>query len=116
VQVRFQDAWHKANVGEIAGCHVRNGLPDTDPLARGPVLVLCGQPRSSREFGPLFLAEAARRGVLEVVDLTQPADTDPRLRLVVPAEAQLRSAVFLGDGAHWISTNWPPSSSLAEAR
>ena len=29
-------------------------------------------------------------------------DTDPRLRLVGPAEAHLRPVVILGDGAHWI--------------
>ena len=105
VLVRFQDGWHEAKVGEIAGCRVGNGLPDTDPLARPPVLVAPSYVASRApvgEFGPLFLAEAARRGVLEVVDWTQPKDTDPRLRLVGPAEAQLRSVVVLGDGAHWI--------------
>jgi len=103
--VRFQDGWHEAKVGEIAGCRVGNGLPDTDPMARPPVLVAPSYVASRApvgEFGPLFLAEAARRGALEVVDWTQPADTDPRLRLVGPAEAQLRSVVVLGDGAHWI--------------
>src|SRR5947208_12758459 len=39
VQVRFQDGWHEAKVGEIAGCQVGNGLPVTDPAARPPVLV-----------------------------------------------------------------------------
>ena len=35
VQVRFQDGWHEAKVGEIAGCHVGNGLPTrTRPHAR----------------------------------------------------------------------------------
>jgi hypothetical protein len=29
VQVRFQDGWHEAKVGEIAGCQVGNGLPAT---------------------------------------------------------------------------------------
>jgi len=105
VHVRFQDGWHEAKVGEIAGCRVGNGLPDTDPMARPPVLVAPSYVASRTpvgEFGPLFLAEATRRGVLEVVDWTQPVDTDPRLRLVGPAEAQLRSVVVLGDGAHWI--------------
>ena len=37
-----------------------------------------------------------------MVNWTQPATTDARLRLVGPAEAQLRSVVVLGDGAHWI--------------
>ena len=105
VQVRFQDGWHEAKVGEIAGCRVGNGLPDTDPLAHPPVLEAPSYVASRApvgEFGPLFLGEAARRGVLEVMDWTQPTDTDPRLRLVGPAEAQLRPVVVLGDGAHWI--------------
>jgi hypothetical protein len=105
VQVRFQDGWHEAKVGEIAGCQVGNGLPDTDPTARPPKLVAPSYVASRApvgQFGPLLLAEAARRGALEVVDWTQPTDTDPRLRLVGPAEAHLRPVVVLGDGAHWI--------------
>jgi len=105
VQVRFQDGWHEAKVGEIAGCQVGNGLPDTDPTARPPVLVAPSYVAARApvsEFGPLFLAEAARRGALEVVDWTQPPTTDVRLRLVGPAEAHLRPVVVLGDGAHWI--------------
>jgi hypothetical protein len=105
VLVRFQDGWHEAKVGEIAGCQVGNGLPDTDPSARPPVLLAPSYVATRApvgQFGPLFLAEAVRRGALEVVDWTQPADTDPRLRLVGPAEAHLRPMVVLGDGAHWI--------------
>jgi len=105
VQVRFQDGWHEAKVGEIAGCQLGNGLPDADPTARPPVLLAPSYVASRApigQFGPLFLAEAARRGALAVVDWTQPADTDPRLRLVGPAEAHLRPVVILGDGAHWI--------------
>ncbi len=105
VQVRFQDGWHEAKVGEIAGCQVGNGLPDTDTTARPPVLVAPSYVASRApvgQFGPLFLAEAARRGALAVVDWTQPEDTDPRLRLVGPAEAHLRPVVVLGDGAKWI--------------
>jgi hypothetical protein len=105
VQVRFQDGWHEAKVGEIAGCRVGNGLPDSDPSTRPPVLLAPSYVASRApvgQFGPLFLAEAVRRGALAVVDWTQPADTDPRLRLVGPAEAQLRPVVVLGDGAPWI--------------
>ena len=105
VQVRFQDGWHEAKVGEIAGCQVGNGLPDADPAARPPVLVAPSYVATRApvgEFGPLFLAEAARRGALEVVNWTQPATTDARLRLVGPAEAHVRPVVVLGDGAHWI--------------
>jgi hypothetical protein len=105
VQVRFQDGWHEAKVGEIAGCRVGNGLPDADPTARPPVLLAPSYVASRApvgQFGPLFLAEAVRRGALTVVDWTQPADTDPRLRLVGPAEAHLRPVVVLGDGAPWI--------------
>jgi hypothetical protein len=104
VQVRFEDGWHEAK-GEIAGCQVGNGPPDTDPTAR-PALLVAPSYVASRapvgQFGPLLLAEAARRGALTVVDWTQPVDTDPRLRLVGPAEAHLRPVVVLGDGAHWI--------------
>jgi hypothetical protein len=105
VQVRFQDGWHEAKVGEIAGCQLGNGLPDADPTARPPVLLAPSYVASRApigQFGPLFLAEATRRGALAVVDWTQPADTDPRLRLVGPAEAHLRPVAVLGDGAHWI--------------
>jgi hypothetical protein len=105
VQVRFQDGWHEAKVGEIAGCQVGNGLPDTDPMARPPVLLApsyVASRASADQFGPLLLAEAVRRGALAVVDWTQPADTDPRLRRVGPAEAHLRAVVVLGDGAQWI--------------
>ena len=71
VQVRFQDGWHEAKVGEIAGCQVGNGLPDTDPEARPPLLVAPSYVASRApvgQFGPVLLAEAARRGVLTVVD------------------------------------------------
>lgn len=105
VQVRFQDGWHEAKVGEIVGCQLGNGLADTDPAARLPVLVEPSYVASRApvgEFGPLVLAEAARRGALQVVDWTQPVAIDLRLRLVGAAEAQLRPVVVLGDGAHWI--------------
>jgi hypothetical protein len=105
VQVRFLDGWHEAKVGEIAGCRVGNGLPDSDPTARPPVLLAPSYVASRApvgQFGPLFLAEAVRRGALTIVDWTQPADTDPRLRLVGPGEAHLRPVVVLGDGAPWI--------------
>jgi hypothetical protein len=82
VHVRFQDGWHEVKVGEIAGCQVGNGLPDTDPAARPPVLLAPSYVASRApvgEFGPLFLAEAAQRGALEVVDWTQPPTTDAPL-------------------------------------
>ncbi|MGI9149279.1 MAG: hypothetical protein ACR2IK_22480 [Chloroflexota bacterium] len=63
VHVRFQDGWHEAKVGEIAGCQVANGLPDTDPKARSPVLLAPSYVASRApvgQFGLLFLAEAAR--------------------------------------------------------
>jgi hypothetical protein len=105
VHVRFQDGWHEAKVGEIAGCRVGNGLRDTDPAARPPVLLAPSYVASRApvgEFGPMLLAEAARRGALKVDKWTQPPNTDPRLRVVGPAEAVLRPVVVLGDGAHWI--------------
>src|SRR5216683_1861019 len=62
VQVRFQDGWHEAKVGEIAGCQLGNGQPDADPTARPPVLLAPSYVASRApigQFGPLFLAEAA---------------------------------------------------------
>jgi hypothetical protein len=73
--------------------------------ARAPDLLApsCVARRASvGEFGPVVLAEAARRGVLQVQEWTQPTRTDPRLRVVGPAEAVLRPVVVLGDGARWI--------------
>jgi hypothetical protein len=105
VQVRFRDGWHEAKVGEVAGCRVGNGLPATDPAARAPELLApsyVARRASVGEFGPVLLAEAARRGVLQVREWTQPPATDPRLRVVGPAEAVLRPVVVLGDGARWI--------------
>ncbi len=47
-----------------------------------------------------MLAEAARRGALEVIGWEQPPGTDPRLAGVTgPALAVLRQVVVLGDGA-----------------
>jgi hypothetical protein len=65
VHVRFQDGWHEAKVGEIVGCPVGNGLPDSDPAARPPVLLAPSYVASRApvgEFGPMLLAEAARHG------------------------------------------------------
>jgi hypothetical protein len=53
----------------------------------------------------VLLAEAARRGALKIEEWTLPPNTpntDPRLRVVGPAEAVLWPVVVLGDGAHWI--------------
>jgi hypothetical protein len=105
VLVRFRDGWHEAKVGEVAGCRVGNGRPPTDPAARAPQLVApsyIATRAPAAEFGPQLLAEAARRGALEVVRWEQPPGTDPRLALVGPAEAILRLVVVLGDGARWI--------------
>ena len=52
-------------------------------------------------FGPQLLAEAARRGALEVVGWEH-APGDGPVDLRVPALAVLREVVVLGDGAAWI--------------
>jgi hypothetical protein len=87
VQVRFLDGWHEAKVGLVAGC-----LPGAPHRLEAPSYVAA---RAAPEvFGPLLLAEAARRGALEVVG--RQGD------LAGPPLATLREAVVLGDGAPWI--------------
>lgn len=103
--VPFRDRWHEAKVGEVVGCRVGNGRPASDPAARPPGLVAPSYVATRApvaQFGLVLLAEAARRGVLEVVRWHQPPGTDPRLALSGQAEAILRPVVVLGDGAHWI--------------
>lgn len=93
VMVRFQDGWHEAKVGIVAGwdgTHVQQ--PSYVAAREGP-----------EQFGPRLLAEAARRGALDVVDWAQPPGTDPRLAGVTgPSLAVLREVLVLGDGAAWI--------------
>jgi hypothetical protein len=84
VMVRYQDGWHEVKLGLVAG--------QVDGELQAPSYLAA---RASPEhFGPRLLAEAARRGALEVVAWQRPP---PDRGL-----AQLRHVVLLGDGAPWI--------------
>lgn len=84
VMVRYLDGWHEVKLGLVGG-HVDGKLESPSYLAL----------RASPEaFGPRLLAEAARRGALEVVGWKGP--------VVGRGLAVLRRVVVLGDGAVWI--------------
>lgn len=107
VMVRYRHTgWHEVKLGLVAGCRVGNGRPSSDPAHRPPILV---QPsyvaarESAEPFGRRLLAEAARRGALDIVGWEQPPGVDPRLAGVTgPSLAVLRPVQVLGDGAVWI--------------
>ena len=82
--VHYRDAWHEMKIGVVAG-QVAGKLVGASYLA---------QRAGPDQFGPRLLAEAARRGALEVVDWAG-SPLQPRL-------AVLREVVVLGDGAPWI--------------
>ena len=86
VMVRYQSGWHEVKLGLVGG-QVEGKLTELSYLAAR---------QSAEEFGPRLLAEAARRGALEIVGWDGPITGRPL--------AQLRSVVVLGDGAHWIWT------------
>ena len=82
--VHYRDAWHEMKIGLVGG-HVAGKLVGASYIA---------QRAGPEQFGPRLLAEAARRGALEVVDWAG-SPLQPRL-------AVLREVVVLGDGAPWI--------------
>lgn len=84
VMVRYRDGWHEVKLGLVGG---QLG----DELA---VPSYVAARASAEQFGPRLLAEAARRGALEVVAWEGPV-TGRGL-------AVLRRVVVLGDGAPWI--------------
>ena len=84
VMVRYLNGWHEVKLGLVGG-QVGGKLVSPSYLA------LRANPD---EFGPRLLAEAARRGALEVVGW-KGAVTGRGL-------AVLRKVVILGDGAVWI--------------
>jgi hypothetical protein len=84
VMVHFPDGWREVKVGVVAG--YRGG----ELVAPSYVAAKEGAER----FGPRLLAEAARRGALDVVAWHS--------RLVGPGLALLRAVAVLGDGAAWI--------------
>jgi hypothetical protein len=103
VQLRYLDDWHEVKLGLVAGCAPGRPAPGTRPdrehrLLR-PSYLASRSPAAA--FGPLLLAEAARRGALEVVGWEHAPGDDPALPRV-PALAVLREVVVLGDGAPWI--------------
>jgi hypothetical protein len=107
VMVRYRHTgFHEVKLGLVAGCRLGNGRPARAPAHRPPQLVApssVAARESADQFGPRLLAEAARRGALEVVGWEQPPGTDPRLAGPLgPALAVLRTVQVLGDGAVWI--------------
>ena len=84
VMVRYRSGWHEVKLGLVGG--------QVDGKLQNLSYVAARQPAEA--FGPRLLAEAARRGALEIVGWDGPLTGAPL--------AQLRSVVVLGDGAHWI--------------
>lgn len=85
VMVRYRHSgWHEVKVGLVAGWEHGQLVAPSYVAAREP----------ADAFGPRLLAEAARRGALEVVGWRGPR-TGPGL-------AVLRRVAVLGDGAVWI--------------
>ena len=84
VKVRYLDGWLDVKIGLVAG-HKDGEMVDPSYIAAR---------MSAEEFGPRLLAEAARRGALEIVAWEGPV-TQRGL-------AVLREVLVLGDGAVWI--------------
>jgi hypothetical protein len=82
--IRYQDGWHEVKIGLVAGWE--------DGRLQRPSYVAARAPAEA--FGGRLLAEAARRGGLEVVRW-EGGRTGRGL-------AVLREALILGDGAAWI--------------
>ena len=84
VMVRYRDGWHEVKLVLVGG-YVDGQL---HAISYG------GTRAGPDRFGPRLLAEAARRGALDVIAWEGPT---PDTRL-----PRLRSVVILGDGAPWI--------------
>lgn len=84
VMVRYLSGWHEVKLGLVGG------LVDGELRA----VSYTAARETAEQFGPRLLAEAARRGALEIVGWTGPV-TGRGL-------AQLRRVAILGDGAIWI--------------
>lgn len=82
VMVRYQNGWHEVKLGVVGG-QVAGEL-------RAMSYVAAREP--PERFGPRLLAEAARRGALEIVGWEGPGQS----------LATLRRVIVLGDGAPWI--------------
>ena len=84
VYVRYLDGWHEVKLGLVAG--------SVDGALVAPSYVAARE--SAEVFGPRLLAEAARRGALEIVGW--------KGGLSGRALGILREVTVLGDGAAWI--------------
>ena len=84
--VRYTDGWHEVKVGVVGGVVDGEVTAASYVAAREP----------AETFGPRLLAEAARRGALDVVRWEGP--------LTRPGLAVLRPVHVVGDGAPWIWT------------
>jgi hypothetical protein len=84
VMIRYLDGWHEVKVGLVAGWD--------DHAVQAASYVAAREP--AERFGGRLLAEAARRGALQVVGWAG--------GITGRALAVLREAVLLGDGAAWI--------------
>jgi len=103
VYIRYLDDWHEVKLGLVSGCAVGAPAVADQPARRhrlvGPSYLASRVP--AQQFGPQLLAEAARRGALEVVGWEHASGAGP-VDLRAPALAVLREVVVLGDGAPWI--------------
>jgi hypothetical protein len=82
--VRYRDGWHEVKLGVVGG------TADGEVQAASYVAAR----EAAEQFGPRLLAEAARRGALEVVRRDGP--------LGGHNPAVLRPVHVVGEGAHWI--------------
>jgi hypothetical protein len=82
--VHYRDGWHEVKIGVVGGAQ--------DEALLAPSYVAAREP--AEQFGPRLLAEAARRGALEVVRW-EGGGRDPSV-------AVLRPVHVVGDGAPWI--------------
>jgi hypothetical protein len=82
--VRYTDGWHEVKIG------VLGGVVDGEIAAASYVAAR----EAAEVFGPRLLAEAARRGALDVLRWEGP--------LTRPGLAVLRPVHVVGDGAPWI--------------
>ena len=102
LQLRYLDGWHEVKLGLVAGCEpgwpAPGTRPDQEHALVGPSYLATRL--TADAFGPLLLAEAARRGALEVVGWEHAPGAAPGDG--PPALAVLREVIVLGDGAPWI--------------
>lgn len=84
VMVRYLSGWHEVKLGVVGG------QVDGELVA----LSYCAARESAEAFGPRLLAEAGRRGALEILEW----EGSPLRR----QRAVLREVIIVGDGARWI--------------